>query len=266
MKKLFVYFLVLAMSLNVSYSQYDNFEMMRMLITIGEARNRQANINLEKINSLIQYIFELKSQIRENFFLDVMDRYYNELKVLSEGSLYDHATSTSIQNIQYNIMEEVDKYNQRLEQSIAQEKERNQKRAKTGTGFALSSNGYIITNYHVINNAELIYVKGVKGDFSKKLRAQIVALDKNNDLAIIEVISGLGSIPYTFKQSTVNVGEDIFVLGYPMTDLMGEEIKLTNGIVSSKTGFQGDISSYQISAPIQPGNSGAHYLIRKGKY
>ncbi len=37
---------------------------------------------------------------------------------------------------------------------------------------------------------------------------------------------------------------------------MGDEIKLTNGIISSKTGFQGDISTYQISAPAQPGNSG----------
>ena len=52
------------------------------------------------------------------------------------------------------------------------------------------------------------------------------------------------------------MGEEVFVLGYPMTYYMGEEIKLTNGIISSKSGFQGDISTYQISAPLQPGNSG----------
>ena len=45
---------------------------------------------------------------------------------------------------------------------------------------------------------------------------------------------------------------------------MGDEVKLTNGIVSSKTGFQGDVTSYQISAPVQPGNSGGPLLIIKG--
>jgi S1-C subfamily serine protease len=46
---------------------------------------------------------------------------------------------------------------------------------------------------------------------------------------------------------------------------MGDEVKLTNGIVSSKTGFQGDVTSYQISAPVQPGNSGGPLFNNKGQ-
>ena len=61
-----------------------------------------------------------------------------------------------------------------------------------------------------------------------------------------------------------DVGEDIFVLGYPLTQTMGNEIKLTNGIISSRTGFQGDIANYQMSAPIQPGNSGGPMFDSKG--
>lgn len=45
---------------------------------------------------------------------------------------------------------------------------------------------------------------------------------------------------------------------------MGDEIKLTNGIISSKTGFQGDVTSYQISAPVQPGNSGGPLFDSQG--
>lgn len=60
------------------------------------------------------------------------------------------------------------------------------------------------------------------------------------------------------------VGEDIFVLGYPLTTTMGDEIKLTTGIVSSRTGYQGDVSLYQISAPIQPGNSGGPLFDNQG--
>ncbi len=129
----------------------------------------------------------------------------------------------------------------------------------SGSGFALK-NGYIATNYHVVENARNITVQGIRGHFSTEYKATVVATDKFNDLAIIKIsdsrFSGFGTIPYRVKTSTSEVGEEVFVLGYPLTSTMGDEIKLTTGVVSSKTGFQGDVSLYQISAPIQPGNSG----------
>ena len=138
----------------------------------------------------------------------------------------------------------------------------------SGTGFAISSNGYIVTNHHVIDKAKSIEVKGVNGNFSRKLNAELVVSDEKNDLAIIKIndtlFSSLGSIPYTVRQGVADVGENVFVLGYPLTSSMGEEVKLTNGIVSSKTGFQGDISTYQISAPVQPGNSGGPLFDKNG--
>lgn len=137
----------------------------------------------------------------------------------------------------------------------------------SGTGFALK-NGYIVTNYHVIENAKSIFIQGIKGDFSPKYNATIIATDKYNDLALLQIsdnsFSGFGSIPYNVKTSVSDVGEEVFVLGYPLTSTMGDEIKLTTGVISSKTGFQGDVSLYQISAPIQPGNSGGPLFDNKG--
>lgn len=137
----------------------------------------------------------------------------------------------------------------------------------SGTGFALK-NGYIVTNYHVVDGAKSITIQGVKGDFNKSYKATIVGSDKNNDLALLKIsdtsFSGFGAIPYSISSTTSDVGEDIFVLGYPLTSTMGDEIKLTTGIISSKTGFQGDVSLYQISAPIQPGNSGGPLFDKKG--
>jgi len=52
------------------------------------------------------------------------------------------------------------------------------------------------------------------------------------------------------------MGTQVYTLGFPLTDTMGESLKLTDGLISSKTGFQGDISLYQVSIPVQPGNSG----------
>ncbi len=64
-------------------------------------------------------------------------------------------------------------------------------------------------------------------------------------------------LPYNFKTQISDVGTNIFALGYPMAlSVTGDEVKFTDGKISSKTGFQGDITTYQISVPVQPGNSG----------
>lgn len=138
----------------------------------------------------------------------------------------------------------------------------------TGTGVAIASNGLIVTNYHVIAGASTIKVKGINGDFSKSYIAKVLTFDEKNDLAIIKIddvsFSTLGTPPFCIKSVTSEVGSDIFVLGYPLTATMGDEIKLTNGIISAKSGFQGDITSYQMTAAIQPGNSGAPLFDKNG--
>ncbi len=144
----------------------------------------------------------------------------------------------------------------------------NPSKVASGTGFGISSNGIIVTNYHVIDGAKSIKIRGINSDFSKTYKAKVIVSDKNNDLALIQIddysFTSLGIIPFTIKTSLAGVGENIFVLGYPLRASMGDEIKLTNGIVSSKTGFQGDITSYQISAPVQPGNSGGPLFDNQG--
>jgi len=142
----------------------------------------------------------------------------------------------------------------------------NQGSSWTGTGFALK-NGYIVTNNHVVDGASSILVQGINGT-TVEYKAEVVAVDKNNDLALIRIndyrFDGFGSIPYSIKETLCDVGSDVFVLGYPLTSYMGEEIKLTNGIISSRSGYQGDITTYQISAPVQPGNSGGPMFDKNG--
>lgn len=138
----------------------------------------------------------------------------------------------------------------------------------SGTGFFVSSNGYIITNNHVVEGARNIKVTKVNGDSYKKYNAKVEVSDKQNDLAIIKItdpsFSSIGVLPYTFKFTAANVGEDCFVLGYPLISTMGTDIKLTNGVISSRTGFNGSVSEYQMSAPVQPGNSGGPLFDKSG--
>lgn len=142
----------------------------------------------------------------------------------------------------------------------------NQGSSWTGTGFALK-NGYIVTNHHVVDGASSIFIQGINGT-NTEYKAEIVSVDKNNDLALIRVtdyrFDGFGPLPYALRESMCEVGEEVFVLGYPLTSYMGEEIKLTNGIISSRSGYQGDITTYQISAPVQPGNSGGPMFDKNG--
>ena len=153
---------------------------------------------------------------------------------------------------------------QRKQQAQIQEEE---PKSWSGTGFALK-NGYLLTNYHVIENASIINVYGVGGDFTKGIKATVIGSDKYNDLALLKLSgiapTGFNSIPYGFKSKISDVGEDVYVLGYPLTATMGEEVKLTNGIISARTGFDGDVSQYQISVPVQPGNSGGPLIDYNG--
>lgn len=137
-----------------------------------------------------------------------------------------------------------------------------EKKEWTGTGFAIT-NTYIATNYHVIEFAKTILIKTSSGESYK---GELVSSDINNDIAIVKLINySLSSeIPYSIKTNISDVGEQIFVLGYPLTTTMGNEIKLTTGVISARTGFLGDVSLYQISAPIQPGNSGGPLFDEQG--
>lgn len=137
-----------------------------------------------------------------------------------------------------------------------------------GSGFCLSSNGIIGTNYHVITDAKSIKVRGINGNFEKFYKAKIIASDKINDLALIQIddssFISTGLVPYSMRTGILGVGENIYVLGFPLRATMGDELKVTNGIISSRTGYQGDITTYQISAPVQPGNSGGPLFDSEG--
>ncbi|WP_293310081.1 serine protease [Pedobacter sp. UBA5917] len=129
-----------------------------------------------------------------------------------------------------------------------------------GTGFAISANGYILTNFHVIKGADSLFVQNSKGE-SFKVKATYT--DPQNDIAILKIsdksFSSLSAIPYTIKRNTSSIGEIVYTLGYPKDDAV-----LGEGYVSSKNGFIGDTTQYQVSIPVNPGNSGGPLLDNNG--
>ena len=138
----------------------------------------------------------------------------------------------------------------------------------SGTGFIIDPKGFIATNYHVIEGAKGIDVYITTNGKTIAYAATPIVVDKANDLAIIKIndskFKTTSAIPYSFGAGTKDVGTSVFAMGYPELSYLGEEIKVTDGIISSKTGYQGDITTYQISAPIQHGNSGGPLFDKNG--
>ena len=138
----------------------------------------------------------------------------------------------------------------------------------SGSGFFLSEDGYVATNHHVIKDAKVIEVSIVRNGAWEHHPAKVVLSDKQNDLSILKIedsdFKNLPPIPYNFTTKIQDTGSEVFTLGYPIAEIMGDEVKFTDGKISSKSGIHGDATVYQISVPIQPGNSGGPLFDTKG--
>lgn len=135
----------------------------------------------------------------------------------------------------------------------------------TGTGFLINNKGVIITNRHVVEGSTNLKVTFSINGKRVATSARVIAVDNEVDLAILVIEKEMIEIkhiiqqpfPYGLSDASLNLGEKIYVLGFPSPDMLGTNIKLTDGIVSASSGFYDDDALYQISAPIQPGNSGS---------
>lgn len=132
---------------------------------------------------------------------------------------------------------------------------------KTGTGFFISKNGYVVTNFHVISKASNIYISN---NNIKRMKADVKYIDEFNDIAILKIDYSITNIPYNIAIANTEIGNSVFTLGYPFIQSMGKEVKLTNGIINSNSGYEDDTRYYQFSAEIQPGNSGGPLFDSEG--
>jgi S1-C subfamily serine protease/TPR repeat protein len=133
------------------------------------------------------------------------------------------------------------------------------KLSSTGSGIVVGATGEILTNYHVIKKCILLKVKGSTAGEAKRL-----ASDQRNDLAVIRAKSKPRGVAKFRVGTRLRQGEKIFVYGHPLRSILGGEPIITKGIVNSLSGIRGDVRHYQISAPVQPGNSGGPLLDSMG--
>lgn len=129
----------------------------------------------------------------------------------------------------------------------------------SGTGFYVSDSGHIVTNHHVIAECSTVNVLPPGG---AAVSATLVAKDKTNDLAILKTASSPAAIPGL--RSQMRLGEAVYVFGFPLTGILSTSGNFTAGAITATTGMEDDTRLAQISAPVQPGNSGGPLLDKYG--
>jgi len=187
--------------------------------------------------------------------INIKDRYYYESEVIvnnNEISFKEDSKSKNYPGSSSTIYTTIQKiFPTNLEENIF----------KTGTGYFISQNGFVVTNYHVIENSTNIYLSNL---IYNRIKAQVAFVDEFNDIALLKVNVSLKTIPYNIVSTNKEIGSNVFTLGYPFIQTMGKEVKLTNGIINSNSGFENDNRYYQFSAEIQPGNSGGPLFDSNG--
>jgi S1-C subfamily serine protease len=133
--------------------------------------------------------------------------------------------------------------------------------ASTGTAFAISTDGFFLTNDHVIKGCANVLLRGV-GNSSQE--ARVWADDPTNDLALLKTPDMAGPTLKFAENSQLRLGQNVVVIGYPMPDILAHGAKVTIGNISSLAGMNDDTRVVQVTAPIQPGNSGGPVLDEGG--
>ena len=129
----------------------------------------------------------------------------------------------------------------------------------TGTGFLITRNGYLVTNHHVVKDCGKVRVQSAAG----LLDAEVVRVDAASDLALLKVTGTFDALPVVSSRGA-RLGATVATVGFPNIGLQGFEPKLSKGDISSLAGIQDDVRYFQISVPVQPGNSGGALVDEHG--
>jgi len=132
-----------------------------------------------------------------------------------------------------------------------------------GTGFIISSNGHVMTCAHVLGDDQTatLWISGIRYE------ADVLSKDKAKDLAVLKLrtTNVPGLLPLSFHRGgRYSIGADVSTIGFPLSTLLGSNARFTKGSISSTSGMKDDPGQLQISAAVQPGNSGGPLFDQDG--
>jgi S1-C subfamily serine protease len=132
--------------------------------------------------------------------------------------------------------------------------------AAAGSGFFVSNQTYLLTNNHVIDECTEVTAR----IDNQHVRAIVAARDQRNDLALLRLPAGERQVAVFRANDGLYPGDSVVAIGYPLSDILASEGNVSVGIVSALAGPGNDASLLQVSAPVQPGNSGGPLFDMSG--
>ncbi|OJX81087.1 tetratricopeptide repeat-containing serine protease family protein [Magnetospirillum sp. 64-120] len=123
-----------------------------------------------------------------------------------------------------------------------------------GSGVMVNAAGVVLTNSHVVKSCRNIRV--TQGDNGSSQAASVIARDDVNDMAVLNTTGRPADFARFRDGSALRSGDDVVAVGFPLSSLLSQEPNITAGVISAMNGLRGDKRHYQITAPIQRGNSG----------
>jgi uncharacterized protein len=132
--------------------------------------------------------------------------------------------------------------------------------AASGTAFAINTKGDFLTNYHVVEAcvSTRLRIAGARREGS------VIANDERNDLAVVRAQPPSASILHFWEGKPIRPADPIVVLGFPYAGLLASTPQVTTGAISALAGLHDDTRYLQLTAPMQPGNSGGPLLDLSG--
>jgi TPR repeat protein len=130
----------------------------------------------------------------------------------------------------------------------------------SGSGLIVSRRGHVLTNEHVVAGCRRLRAV-VDG---RARPAEVQATDAANDLALVRLPEPTEAVARWREGRPVQAGESVVVLGFPLSGLLSPDAVVTTGAVNALAGLKGDTRFLQISAPVQPGNSGGPVVDEAG--
>lgn len=225
---------------------------------------RDFNVPQNNINKRMSYVMfnpeANKFRVVATVNFDASGNKFGENKMM-DAPWQDIPSHSALENLLGKVVSYVKENN--IRPGTKGEGQTVQQRVGSGSGFFITPD-VVVTNYHVINGAKQIEVTY---NNEVKLSAVVIGSDPAADIAILKV-SGLEDViqPLALGNSNeAKEGTRIYAVGFPLPSYIGTTAKITEGMISSTTGYKGDLRQFQITAPVQPGNSGGPLFNEKGE-
>ncbi len=257
-----------------AYSRHSEYSSMRGNYAIGQIELASGGKALFKKHSLGARVVEVLCEINDNAstfqFAQRRIRPYGEelSRIVSKNPGFRQTGDAIIQNGHFTWTRLFPTGTRKIpiEASPVQIA-----KSASGSGYFLNREGYVLTASHVVSDFKNIQISFPH--HSEMLKAELVANDRRNDVAILKVDVENLSLNFPDNSCVLNrldesqppiLGESIFTIGYPLTDILGKDPTFTAGKVNSLFGSANQAYEFQISVLLQPGNSGGPVFDKNG--